>query len=313
MGEKVTACLLTYNHAHVVAEAIRTALDQTVGTHELVVSDDRSTDGTWERVQALASMDARIRPIQTPRNLGMAGNANFAAAHARRPYLAILHHDDRYRSDLLERWAGVLERHPDVGFVFNNYADAETGAVDRHLDAERVDGRAFLDGHLLARWGCPVRGTAMIRRSCWEAVGGMDEGFGSIADVDLWMRLAARWAVGYVDEPLITVRHERPLNYPAEYRADYPWERARRLYEIHAANIAAVYPRSTLRRTAFHARVSLDVAKWLAYAVVRRRAEMLRAAPEGANAYEWRPVAWARRMAPHLASWALPRPSVADP
>jgi GT2 family glycosyltransferase len=142
----------------------------------------------------LAADDSRIRPIRTPHNLGMAGNANHAVAQTDRPYIALLHHDDLYRQDLLEKWASVLERNPDAAFVFNPYGVYESEFVYQEpMPGECIDGKWLLNHYLFARWGCVVRGTAMIRRSSWAQLGGMREQFGLLADIDLWMRLAMRW------------------------------------------------------------------------------------------------------------------------
>lgn len=279
-GGALTACLLTYNHVGSVGSTLDSVLEQTLPGFELIVSDDCSTDGTWELISERAARDPRIIAIRTPQNLGMPGNANFAASHSRRPYLALLHHDDLYRRDLLERWQGVLQRHPDVGFVFNAYRDASGAYMGHDFSAERLDGTWFLERRLLPRWGCPVRGTALIRRSAWEALGGMREQFGLLADVDLWMRLAARGPVGYVPEALITVRHERPAYYPAEYQAGgWSWRRQRHLYAIHAQNWLEHYargsPRHRLARLEFRTRLSAETAKWLLYALLRKRWPML--------------------------------------
>jgi hypothetical protein len=45
----------------------------------------------------------------------------------------------------------------------------------------------------------------MVRRSAYEAVGEFDNRFGFCSDVDMWMRLAHRFPVAYVDEPLIAL------------------------------------------------------------------------------------------------------------
>ncbi|HLA63660.1 MAG TPA: glycosyltransferase, partial [Rhodothermales bacterium] len=251
--------------------------------------------------------DPRIRVLQTPRNLGMAGNANFAVAQATRPFVALLHHDDIHRADMLERWADVMVRYPDVAYVFNAYDEVNSRGVTKLKESfpERMEGPAFLQGRLLRGWGCPVRGTAMIRRSCWDEAGGMREAFGLLADVDLWMRLAARWAVGFVDAPLIRVRHERPEDYPEDY-VGLSWRRNRILYEIHAENLRASLPpslRRGLRRLRQRAAISLDAVKWMGYAFVRRPALLTRA-DEGATRLEWLPVRGARALA---ARWARRR------
>src|ERR1700693_4368630 len=101
IGEKSSVCLLTYNHVNVIESTLRSILHQTITGYEVMVSDDCSTDGTWERILEFATTDPRVKPIRTPHNMGMPGNANFAVARSDRPYVALLHHDDLYREDLL--------------------------------------------------------------------------------------------------------------------------------------------------------------------------------------------------------------------
>jgi cellulose synthase/poly-beta-1,6-N-acetylglucosamine synthase-like glycosyltransferase len=51
--------------------------------------------------------------------------------------------------------------------------------------------------------------TVLVRRAAVEAVGGFDERREVIEDYDLWLRLAARWPVAFVPEP-VTVYRSRP-------------------------------------------------------------------------------------------------------
>jgi glycosyltransferase involved in cell wall biosynthesis len=285
-----------------VESTLDSVLAQSVRGFELIVSDDRSTDGTFELLSRRAARDPRITLIQPPRNLGMAANANFAARRARRPFLALLHHDDLYRPDLLEKWHGVMLRHPDVAFVFNAYARYGSSFVWALPGADEwLPGQPFLEQHLFPVWGCPVRGTALIRRADFDAVGGMREEFGLLADVDLWMRLAARGAVGYVPEPLIAVRQERPADYPEAYQNGvWSWSRQRCLYEIHAQNRLEYFDQGTLRGRrallAFRTRLSLETAKWLCYAWVRGRRQMLHGAPESVTLHDQPWLRWFRAL-----------------
>jgi len=295
-GADISVCLLTYNYAHIVESTIRSILDQSASYFELIISDDCSTDGTWETVKEIAAADPRIRTIQTPQNLGMPGNANHAVAHSQRPYIALLHHDDIYRSDLLEKWAGVLDRHPDAAFVFNPYKVFGSGLVqEEDMPGELIDGRWLLNTFLLPHWGCPIRGTAMIRRSAWLEVGGMREQFNLIADVDLWMRLAMRWNVGYVSEAVISVRCQRPADYPETYSEMYwSWTRQRYLYNIHAANRLEYLKLDSftgrMQWWRFRCRLSSETLKWLGYGVVRRKRYVIASSGESITPYELWPV-----------------------
>jgi len=66
---------------------------------------------------------------------------------------------------------------------------------------------------MLLKAFCPVHGTVMARRSAYKAVGEFDPRFGIISDVDMWMRLAARYDVAMVPETLIFLRPREP-NHP---------------------------------------------------------------------------------------------------
>lgn len=302
VGAKISVCLLTYNHVEVIESTLRTILDQTITGYEVIVSDDCSTDGTWERILELAAADARIKPVRTPHNMGMPGNANFAVAQSDRPYIALLHHDDLYRKDLLEKWAGVLDRHPDAAFVFNPYGVFESDFIYQEpMPGECIDGKWLLKKYLFSRWGCVVRGTAMIRHGAWEQVGGMREQFGLLGDIDLWMRLAMRWPVGYVPEPVITVRHQRPDYYPDIYTGGtWSWRRQRFLYEIHASNRLDYLNLDTLlgrlQWWGFRLKLSFETTKWLVYAVVRKKPEMIASSHESMTRYDLWPLRVLRRI-----------------
>lgn len=296
LGDQVSVCLLTYNHAHLIETTLESILRQTLPSYEVIVSDDCSTDGTWDLILAAAKKDPRIRPVRPTRNLGMAGNANLAVSHSTRRYVALLHHDDVCRADMLEKWVAALERHESAAFVFNPYGeDGSTVVHGEPMPGDCFEGRWLLESYLLPRWGCVVRGTAMIRRSAWTEVGGMREKFGLLADVDLWMRLAMKWRVAYVPEPLIVIRHVRPEDYPPEYKeSNWSWRRYRLLCEIHAENrLSYLDFRSVKGRVQwwiFRVRLSAETSKWLAYAVARRKRTMLLSCSESATAFDLWPL-----------------------
>ena len=295
-GEKISVCLLTYNHVDLIESTLRTILDQTITDYEVIVSDDCSNDGSWELILELAAKDGRIKPVRTPHNMGMPGNANFAVKQSDRPYIALLHHDDIYREDLLEKWVSVFERHLDVTFVFNSYGVFESDYIYQEpMPGECIDGNWLLNRYLFARWGCVVRGTAMIRRSAWVKMGGMRKQFGLLADIDMWMRLAMLGPIGYVAEPVITVRQQRPENYPDEYKETcWSWRRWHFLYEIHALNRLDYLRLNTLSGRlqwwGFRLKLSLETTKWLIYAVVKRKLYIIITSGESVTDYDLLPL-----------------------
>jgi glycosyltransferase involved in cell wall biosynthesis len=206
----VSVCLVTYNRAEVLPETIESILRQTFPHFELIISDDCSPDHTEEVCRKYAEQDKRIRYFRNKTNLSMPGNLNEAIRHSRGQYIANLHDGDIFREDLLEKWKAALDKHPSAGFVANHYEfldehGRETGRTSRYYGSELVTGKAFL-ADMLLKTASPLHGTVMARRSAYETVGEFDPRFGIISDVDMWMRLAAKYDLAVVPEPLIFLR-----------------------------------------------------------------------------------------------------------
>lgn len=207
----VSVILLTYNRADVLDATIGSILSQTMENFELIIADDASPDHTEEVCQRWAKSDSRIRYHRWPQNVGMPQNLNLGILASSGNYVAILHDDDVYRSDLLEKWRACLDKHPNAAFVFNSYCALDMQAkpvkVYREHLPECVCGRVLLEGIFFKRWlfDSPVWGTVMMRRSAFDRAVSFDERYSYWADVDMWMRLAENYDVCYIDEPLIAV------------------------------------------------------------------------------------------------------------
>jgi hypothetical protein len=136
---------------------------------------------------------------------------------AKGEYVAILHDGDVYRRDLLERWVTTLDSCPDAGFVFNAYegldARGHVRTTYREALAPCQSGEVLVERVFFRRWrfDSPVWGTTMMRRSVYDAVGGLDRQFGPFADVDLRLRIAESYSVGYVEEALIALPSREAL------------------------------------------------------------------------------------------------------
>jgi glycosyltransferase involved in cell wall biosynthesis len=205
---RISVVVTTYNRSGPLATTLDSLLAQSVGDFELIISDDCSPDDTEQVGRAYERRDRRVRYRRNQKNLRMPGNLNAGIAEARGAYIANLHDGDVYRPDLLEKWAGALDRHPKAAFVFNQYqgmaADGSPKLWKNELP-ECIDGRVFLLEHFTEQWGSPVFGTVMARKACYDAVGPFDPAYSFNSDIEMWVRLALRYDVAYVAEPLIHV------------------------------------------------------------------------------------------------------------
>jgi glycosyltransferase involved in cell wall biosynthesis len=211
---RVSIVVVTFNRGRLLEATLSALRYQTFRDFECIVADDCSTDDTEARVHAACSSDARFRYRQNCENVGMPENLNRALRECKGEYIAVLHDDDLYDAQLVEKWVRVLDTHPSAGFVFNSYAvlDGEDRVVRSITEPlqELTSGHRFIEETVLSRprMDCPVWGTAMVRRTSLDDVGLLEERFGFYADVDLWLRLAAKYDVGYVASPLVALRSQ---------------------------------------------------------------------------------------------------------
>lgn len=291
MMPEVSICLLSYNHDHLLDKVITSILRQTFQNFELIISDDCSTDNSWDIISDFAALHSKIKPIKTTKNIGMAGNANFAFSFAKSKYVALLCHDDIVSKDLLAKWIQVIEKDNSIGFVFNNYSTGNNIAIHGQAGMnlkEIMNGEDFLKRFLLKQWGCPIRASALVRKSYLDKINGMNEIFGMLADIDLWMRLSAVSNVGYVKEKLIKVINVRKPDYPKDY-TEFSWKRIFILFEIHSENINRVnFPNRfnyLIRRYVFRNKVSIEIIKWYLYAFYKKNIKIWEEFPQK-NKYE---------------------------
>lgn len=96
----ITIAIPTYNSAErYLPLAIRSALAQTYGNLEIIVSDNGSTDNTSDVVKGFD--DSRIRYIRHEKSLGPDGNFNFCLNEAKGTYTLLLHDDDLIDADYI--------------------------------------------------------------------------------------------------------------------------------------------------------------------------------------------------------------------
>jgi glycosyltransferase involved in cell wall biosynthesis len=207
MSRSFSIAIAAYQAAETIAEAVESALAQTLPPVEVVVCDDGSTD---DLEAALGRLRDRIVLLRQE-NRGEAAAKNSAARATTGEFVAFLDADDFYYPGRLEALAELSTERPDLDVLTTN-ADLEIdGAVAGRY---YPDVASFpLDDQALAiiNSDSAIFGAAAVRRSTFEAAGGLNEGLRSGDDWELWIRLTLTGSrFGLVDEPLYRYRvHER--------------------------------------------------------------------------------------------------------
>lgn len=112
MPSSVSIAIPTYNRAATLERAVRSALGQTHGDLEVVVSDNASTDATAELLARLSASDPRLRTVRRDSNRGMVANLNAALALADGEHAMLLSDDDWLDPRCVELALAALRANP---------------------------------------------------------------------------------------------------------------------------------------------------------------------------------------------------------
>lgn len=114
MKPLVTIGVPVYNGAKFIRDALDSACTQSYENLEIIVSDNASTDGTWEIVQDYARRDARFRCYRNPENIGIFANFQRPIDLADGKYFMWLAHDDLCAPTLIEKMVKEMEANSEL-------------------------------------------------------------------------------------------------------------------------------------------------------------------------------------------------------
>lgn len=196
---RLSIVIPTLNRLPLAQRALASALAQTGGPIEILISDNGSTDGTAAWLASVS--DPRLRKFHHPQTISAQDHGNFLIGHARGEYFVGLSDDDWLEPAFAAEVLALLDRHPGLPFVYTgcltHYAQSTVPAL---CGPQRESGSDFLAAFFAGQ-----------REVCWcAAVSRLDDlrAIGPIppgrifGDMYLWTRLARRGDVGCVAQPL---------------------------------------------------------------------------------------------------------------
>jgi glycosyltransferase involved in cell wall biosynthesis len=231
---EVTIAVPSFNQGRFLRDALESIFSQELDL-EVFVCDAGSTDNSLEIIKKFAPQLAGWR---SHRDLGQSAAINEGIARGSAPFVCWLNSDDLLLPNGIKKLMHSLEAHPDAPAAFGrvwNY-DQKTG------QQKPVWTQEFTETNMARRCVVSQPGT-LIRRSAWDALGGLDEGLQMAMDYDLWWRLSKRFG------PLVKTADFVAVN------RDHDNTKTRRLRRNHYAEAMAIVRK-------YHGKVP---AKWWLY------------------------------------------------
>lgn len=183
-------------------EAIESLLGQTAASFEILAIIDGGSDASAEFLHSLR--DPRLRILEQP-NAGVTATLNRLLRECRTPWLVRQDADDVSYPGRLEKLVGAIAAHPDAGLIYSlaDYYPRELCAGQFRCSrgsAEQLS--AIVDsGYLLSI--CHSAAALNVEKTL--AIGGYRMDLHA-EDADLWWRMARRYPIHCIPEPLVGFR-----------------------------------------------------------------------------------------------------------
>ncbi len=193
-----------FNCESVINDTYDALVKQTYLNWEWVVTEDFSTDNTYERLKSIASLDTRVRLFRNTENSGAAVSRNRSIIESRGDFLAFIDSDDLWLPTKLEtQLRAMLDDDLDFSFTAYELVDESGVRLDKVVDGNQSRPLSYNDMlKKKATLGCS---TVMLRKAAFKTIEmplirtGQDYG--------LWLRLLKTGKVAYpISSPLTQYR-----------------------------------------------------------------------------------------------------------
>lgn len=193
----ISVVIPCYNDGAYLPETISKLKQQTYTHFEIIVVNDGSTDANTLAV--LDELSTKGIQVLHKTNGRMSSARNHGVKHARGTIIAALDADDYFHPSFFEKAIAILGKKEEVAVVTSHiqlFGDFTETARPR-------GGNAY---NFLFNSECPA--CAIVRKSCWDEVGGYDEQMTmGYEDWEFYIRITRRgWLVEVIQEKLLFYR-----------------------------------------------------------------------------------------------------------
>ena len=131
-------------------------------------------------------------------------------------FVALINSDDYWTSnDKLSYQLQIMRDKPNIGACFGRarFVDKDGNAINKstipggYVFEQNNRSRGAWLRHFFDHGNCICHPTILIRKSCYDTLGGYDNRLRQLPDFDMWVRLLKRYDIHISDKELIAFRH----------------------------------------------------------------------------------------------------------
>lgn len=184
----ISIIIPNYNRAGMLSHTLQSTINQSYIDWEVLIIDDGSTDGSFEKIKPLIDKEHRIKWIN--RNLPPKGAStcrNIGLKYAQGKYIIFLDSDDILAPHCLEQRAQIMDNNPELDFAVFPMLIFSKKPGDTNLlwnrQTEEPDLNRFLRLDSVWQTTGPI-----WRRHSLEKIGGFDESLACWQDIDIHLK-----------------------------------------------------------------------------------------------------------------------------
>ena len=203
MNSELTVLMTVYNGEPYLQAAMDSILNQTYSDFCFLIIDDASTDSTREIVRSYS--DDRINLVCLKYNVGQTAALNLGLEQATTPWVARMDADDYSAPTRFEEQMNALKADPSLScvgthvWIFRNDPQVVETVMEPPLHHDEIK-RELLRGTPL------IHGSMVVSTAAMRGVGGYDDRYRLIADMELYDNLLPGYIAANVPELLLGVR-----------------------------------------------------------------------------------------------------------
>ncbi len=209
----VTIVVPSFNQGEFLDDALTSIFKQSVPV-EVFVMDGGSTDNS---VQIIKKWENQLAGWRSRPDDGQSAAINEGMAQGSAPYVCWLNSDDWFLPNGLLKLIAELKKHPTVPAVYGrawnvNHRSGKRYPVKvEHFNIRRMAVRCIIS-----------QPATLIRRSVWEAVGGVNEALHMSMDYDLWWKVFKQFgAMLFLNEDIAVNRQHVQTKTQSQRRLHY--------------------------------------------------------------------------------------------
>lgn len=211
----VTVVVSCYNHGKYIEQTLHSVLKQNYKSIQLIIIDDFSNDNSCEVIKNWIEKHETGIFIKNNQNLGITKSFNNAFKLIKGDYFIDLAGDDILLPNCIQKQINAYTTYPNstIGMVYGNtrVIDKDNNELYTYYEkfsqkkktTKPADGLIYKEILDQSNIICSV--SALINKNIFQELGGYDENL-IYEDYDLWLRLARKYLILYVDDIIVEKR-----------------------------------------------------------------------------------------------------------